>query len=67
MRKDEKQQCSGTSIQMASKDEPSIVINNVAHAGAVAHRCRLEAGEHTSCECACGERWVKNFKGEKGG
>lgn len=38
-------------------------INNVEHAVLVTHVCKNE--EHSSeesCECACGQRWVKNYK-----
>ncbi len=45
--------------------EPSnhIIVGMEVHSGAVIHKCKLLEGDHLSCECECGHRWIKNFKG----
>ena len=59
MNKDPKPRCLCSTVDAQTK----IVLNGVEHGGTVAHRCKLEESDHDTCECECGHRWVKNFKG----
>jgi len=55
--------CKGTSVQPST----TIQIEGVPHGGIVTHKCSLPKDhdkdqETASCQCACGYRWVRNFK-----
>mgnify|MGYP001618013969 CR=1 FL=1 len=51
--------CKGSSVQ----PQTDCLIREVKHAVLIAHRCKLPSKhDDMSCECACGYRWVKNFK-----
>lgn len=51
--------CRGSIVQNVT----NLVIRKFAHAGIITHKCTFEESDHLTCECDCGLRWLKPFKG----
>ncbi len=50
--------CRSSTVQPST----TIVQNAIAHSGLITHRCHLSSAHEVVCECACGYRWVRNFR-----
>lgn len=53
--------CASTTVEAKTNSTTGqpVMINGIAHAAVVTHRCGLQQGHAEVCRCACGHTWLK--------